>query len=48
MPVRVKKYVFVFDEQYTHTFESKEMAYYHAFQTGRTTVHQRGIIFTNK
>jgi hypothetical protein len=48
MPVRLMKYVFVFDEQFTHKFDSKEMAYYEAFNSGRKTIHQRGIILVNK
>lgn len=44
----VLNYVFLFDHVSTHRFESKELAYFHAFQYGHTSVHQVGFVLVTK
>jgi hypothetical protein len=47
MPVRVSKYEFLFNNLVTKTFDSKELAYKHAFDKGYQAVEFLSIIFTN-
>jgi hypothetical protein len=44
----VQRYVFMFDHSATHSFESKELAYYHAFQYGHQHLHQVGLVLVTK
>lgn len=44
----VHHYVFQFDHAATHMFESKELAYRHAFQYGHQSVHQVGLVLVSK
>lgn len=47
MPVRIMQYEFLFNGMVTRSFESKELAYMHAFNRGYKSVEQLGIVFTS-
>lgn len=44
----VQSYTFLFDHQFTHKFESKELAYKFAFEAGHQHLHQVGITFVEQ